>query len=159
MSQPPVVSLTSHLSTQMFRFPTLTNRVRNKPNAWNPLSCLAAGHQIISFLHSKISSHPSTQSHQAFLDSILPSSPFSSTTTTKEVEVEDLQTLSAWPVFRITFTPSHNSRESSNPAAGIAIRMLSGKEVEEEVISGKKVEERFGFLLRRWVEGRRRGKI
>lgn len=48
----------------------------------------------------------------------------------------------------MTFEPS-----GLNP--GVVVRELSEQEVREEVVEGKKKEERVGFLSERWVKGAR----
>jgi hypothetical protein len=106
--------------------------VRGKPHAWDPLACLSSARSLLSFIHSTIARQPSTVTHQSLFSS--PPSPS-----------ED-EALSAWPVFRISFIPS-------GPNAGVSIREIGENEMREEVLGGKRVEERVGILLEKWTTG------
>ncbi|KAK4335761.1 Decapping nuclease, partial [Rhodotorula toruloides] len=65
---------------QSFNTLDIPRLVRGKPHAWDPSACLASARSLLAFIHSTISSHPSTLA-----------SPSSS---------EDC------PIFRLTFDPS-----------------------------------------------------
>lgn len=109
--------------------------------------CLASGKEILTFVHLNIGSHPTTQLFQSsFDDSIV--SVGSATATPVELE--------SWPIFRITFQPNSNDGQRNGQCS---IRILEKDEVVSEVLGGKKVEERVGFLLKSWVDGVRGRRI
>ncbi|GAA6028825.1 hypothetical protein JCM8097_007413 [Rhodosporidiobolus ruineniae] len=107
--------------------------VRNKPHAWDPQACLASARELLSFIHHTLSTHPASQAAECslFTPSTPPSSP----------SFKESAPLPPYPVFRLSFSPS----------TGLSIRELIPQEVQDEVLAGKKVEERCGFLLSRWV--------
>lgn len=110
---------------------TRASRVRGKPHAWDPSALLAAGRALLSYIFKTVSSHPSTRSAE-----LAPGE----------------EQFDSWPVFRVKFDPAQAAR--GGPA--VEIRLLDAGEVKDEVLGGKKDEERVGFLLKRWVSEVRR---
>ncbi|BGP63505.1 decapping endonuclease targeting mRNA [Rhodotorula toruloides] len=93
---------------QSFNTLDIPRLVRGKPHAWDPGACLASARSLLSFIHSTISSHPSTLSAD-----------------------ED------YPVFRLTFDPSSRDgphvrlRELSREE--VRVEVLGAKREEERV--------------------------
>ncbi|GAA5827356.1 hypothetical protein JCM11251_003779 [Rhodosporidiobolus azoricus] len=147
-TRPGILAGLQHFNT--LEIPRL---VRGKPHAWDPLACLSSAHSLLKFIHRTISSHPSSIAAETALAA--PPSPSPSD--------QAPDPLPPYPVFRLSFSPS----PSALGPAGVSVRELTQREVEEEVLGAKKKkegegQERVGFLGERWVTGvrermRRRG--
>lgn len=113
------------------------------------------------FIKLSSSSNSSSSSPSSTTTSPSNSMPIISTTTNISEELKN------WPVFRIKFDPKSNNNNhthsrnngngrsvnNSTSTASISIRELSEEEIREEIIGGKKLESRVGFVLTRWIEG------
>jgi hypothetical protein len=124
------------------------DRVRGKPHAWDPLICVAEGSNLLQFLHSAISSSPSTLHYQSLFNCLSASSTPSTSTVLDEEPKKDssvsIDALVNWPIFKISFDP----REGQ-----VRVQEMGAEQVRVDVIAGKKVTKRVGFVLMSWIEG------
>ncbi|SCZ95270.1 BZ3500_MvSof-1268-A1-R1_Chr11-2g03396 [Microbotryum saponariae] len=127
---------TGHLSAlQSFKtleIPRLHVAVRNKPHAWSPTTSLTSAFDLIQFIISTLSSDENNQAAE------------------EEFKVNGKIPEQEWPVWRMRFRPLEEGRGGGGV---LELVQLTGGVVEEEVLGGKRKEERVGFLLKRWVEG------
>lgn len=126
----------------------ISDSVRGKPHAWDPLICVAEGSNLLQFLHSTISSSPSTLHYQSLFNCPSASSTPSISTNLDETPKKDssisINALVNWPIFKISFDP----REGQ-----IRVQEMGAEQVRADVIAGKKVTKRVGFVLMSWIEG------
>ncbi|SGZ12437.1 BQ5605_C028g10505 [Microbotryum silenes-dioicae] len=124
---------TGHLTAlQSFKTLEIPRLVRNKSHAWSPTTSLTSAFDLIQFIISTLSSDENNQAAE------------------EEFKVNGKIPGQEWPVWRMRFRPLEEGRGGGGV---LELVQLTGGVVEEEVLGGKKKEERVGFLLKRWVEG------
>jgi len=104
--------------------------VRNKPHAWDASRALNAGHSMVSYIHTFISSNAT---NRAFNKEYSTASPTT------------VSSFTHWPVFRVTFTPAARGK-----TAQLKVRELQSEEFNrKEGRIGIVTKEWFAFLMNR----------
>ncbi|BGP56353.1 decapping endonuclease targeting mRNA [Rhodotorula sphaerocarpa] len=128
-------------SLQSFKTLEIPKLVRGKPHGWDPAVCLASAHSLLAFIRQTILDHCATRDRSEDDDGSEPE-----------------------PVFRIAFSPAPSGsgigasgpdqqQQPPQQPAGVTVRLLSAREVEKEVVEGKRPVEggRKGFLPSWWL--------